>query len=196
MRWDGRNPLRRRHSLLNQTPRNLAADRTDLPFEITNAGLASVVFNDRFQPFIGEDDLLFLQPVVCSLFFDQVALGDLHLLALGITGEPDDLQTVLQSMRDRVQDIRGRDEHDLRKIVLDIEVMVVECVVLLGIQNFQQRRRRIAAKIVSELVNLIEQYERIDDAGLLHHLNDLPRQRADIGAAMAANFGLVAHSSQ
>ena len=72
----------------------------------------------------------------------------------------------------------------------------MEGVVLLGVQNFEQRRRRVAAKIVSELVDLVEQYERVDDAGLLHHLNDLSRQRADVGAAMPANFGLVAHPAQ
>jgi hypothetical protein len=30
----------------------------------------------------------------------------------------------------------------------------------------------------------------------LHRLDDLPRQRADVGAAVPANLGLVAHAAQ
>ena len=33
-------------------------------------------------------------------------------------------------------------------------------------------------------------------AGLLHHLDDLAGERADVGAAVAADLGLVAHAAE
>ncbi len=74
--------------------------------------------------------------------------------------------------------------------------MVVELVVLLGVEHLEQRRGGIAAEILAELVDLVEQEQRVRGAGLLQVGDDLARQRADIGAAMAANLGLVAHAAE
>ena len=68
--------------------------------------------------------------------------------------------------------------------------------VLFRIENFEQRRARVAAKIRAELVDFVEQQHRIDCARLLHHLNDLAGQRADVGATMTANFRFVAHAAK
>jgi len=57
-----------------------------------------------------------------------------------------------------------------------------------GIEHFHQCRGRIAAKIGGHLIHFIEDEDWIDGAGLLHHLDDLAGQRADIGASMPANF--------
>ena len=65
-----------------------------------------------------------------------------------------------------------------------------------GIEHFHQRRGRIAAEIHGHLVHFIEHEHRIHGAGLSHHLDDLAGQRADVGAAMAADFGFVAHAAQ
>ena len=64
------------------------------------------------------------------------------------------------------------------------------------IEHFHQRRRRIAAEIHGHLVHFVQHEHRIDGAGLAHHLDDLAGQRADIGAAMAANFRFVAHAAK
>ena len=39
-----------------------------------------------------------------------------------------------------MHDVRGRNEEHLREVVLDIEVVIHEHVILLWIENFQQRR--------------------------------------------------------
>ena len=88
------------------------------------------------------------------------------------------------------------DEQHLRKIERHVEVVVAEGRVLLRIENFQQRRRRIAAEITSELVHLVEHEDRIERFRPADALNDLPGQRADVRAAMAANLGLVVHAAQ
>src|SRR5216684_1293634 len=64
------------------------------------------------------------------------------------------------------------------------------------LQHFQQRRGRVAAKIRSQLVDFIENEERIIRARVAQPLNYAPWERADVGAAMAADFRLVADSTK
>ena len=74
--------------------------------------------------------------------------------------------------------------------------MVRERMIQLGIEHFHQRRGRVAAKIHGHLVHFVQHEDRIRRAGLAHHLNDLAGQRADVCAAMAANFGFVANAAE
>ena len=136
------------------------------------------------------------EPVVLLLLGDQVPLGDRDLLELGVAGELDDLHAVLQRDRDPVQVVGRRDEHDVRQVVVEVEVVVVEGAVLLRVEHLEQRRRRIAAEVGRHLVDLVEQEDRVLRAGLLQRLDDLARQRADVRAAVAADLGLVAHAAQ
>ena len=92
--------------------------------------------------------------------------------------------------------VRRGDEHHVREIVVEIEVVIVEGVVLLRIEHLEQRRRRIAAEVGRHLVDLVEQEHRVVGADLLQVLDDLAGQRADVRAAMAANLGLVAHAAE
>ena len=48
----------------------------------------------------------------------------------------------------------------------------------------------------AELVDLVEQEDRVLGAGLLHPLDDAAGHRADVGAAVAADVGLVAHAAE
>ncbi len=53
--------------------------------------------------------------------------------------------------------------------------MVLELGVLLRIEHLQQRRGRIAAEILAELVDLVEQEQRIGCARLFQVRHDLAR---------------------
>ena len=70
---------------------------------------------------------------------DQVLARDLDLLVLGIAGDADDLHAVHERRRN-VERIRRRHEHHIGEIVIDLEIVIVEGVVLLGIENLEQRR--------------------------------------------------------
>ena len=74
--------------------------------------------------------------------------------------------------------------------------MIGECRVLLGIQDFQHRRRGISPKVVSHLVDLVEQDKRIDGLGLFHALDDLAGHRTDVGSPVPADFRLVTHAAK
>ena len=124
-----------------------------------------------------------------------MTLGDLDLLVLGVARDADDLHAVEQGLRN-AQRVRGRHEHHVGQVVVDLEVMVVERRVLLWVEHFEEGGRRVAAPVRAEFVDLVEQEERVRGFRLLHPLNDLARHRADVGPAMSADLGLVTHAAQ
>ena len=126
----------------------------------------------------------------------QEPLGDLDLLELGVPGELQHLHPIPEGLGHGVQDVRRADEHHVREIELDVEVVVQKRVVLLRIEHLEQRRRRVAAEVHRHLVDFVEQEDRVDRAGLLHHLDDLPREGADVGPPVTADLRLVAHAAE
>src|SRR4051794_13963361 len=77
--------------LRSELPGELAKDRAENAFELADARLPRVVGNDLVQSLVGNADPGFLQSVALDLPCDEVALGDLELLVLGVTGELNDL---------------------------------------------------------------------------------------------------------
>ena len=84
----------------------------------------------------------------------------------------------------------------LRQVEGDAEIVVAEGRVLLGVEHLEQRRGRIAVEAGAELVHLVEHHHRVARAGLADRLDDVAGQRADIGAAVAADLGLVVHAAE
>ena len=74
--------------------------------------------------------------------------------------------------------------------------MIGEGVVLRGVKHLQQSGRGVAAKIGSDLVQLVEQNHRVAAFDAAQRLDNAPGQRADIGAAVAANLGFITHAAQ
>ncbi len=68
--------------------------------------------------------------------------------------------------------------------------------VLFRIEDFEKRRGRVAAEIHRHLVDFVEKEDRIHRAGLLHHLDDLAGERADVGAPVTADLGFVADAAE
>ena len=101
------------------------------------------------------------QPVGFELLGDDVLLGDEGLLLLAVAGELEHLQPVEQGGGDRLEHVRRGDEHDLRQVEVDVQVMVAEGRVLLGVEDFQERGRGIAAEVGAELVDLVEHEDRV-----------------------------------
>ena len=123
-------------------------------------------------------------------------MRDLQLLFLGVAGDLEHFHAVAQRRRNRVEHVGGRDEQHLRQIERHVEVVIAERVVLLRIEHFEQRRRGVAAEIGAELVDLVEDEDRVLRLGAAQPLDDLAGQRADVGAAMTADLRLVAHAAE
>ena len=124
---------------LGDLARDLPADGADLALQVAHARLARVVGDDRLQAGVGERDLRALQPGALDLARDEIALGDLQLLLLGVAGEADHLHAVVQRRRDAVEVVRRADEHDPREVERHAQVIVAEGRVLLRVEHLQER---------------------------------------------------------
>ena len=94
-------------------------------------------------------------------------------------------------------DVVGRgDEQDFRQVVVDVEVVVVESGVLLGIQGLQQGGGRVAVDVFRHLVDFVEDDDGVGGAGALDGLDDTARHGADVGLAVAADFRLVVQAAE
>ncbi len=182
--------------MLGRADRNLAADRPDPAFELSDTGLSGIAVDQFMEGLRGKAQPDVGQPVLANLAWHQVALGDLDLLILGIAGQADDFHSIEKSGLNGVGDVGGGDEENPREIDIDPEVVVAKGVVLLRIEDLEQRRRRVATKVGTDLVDFVEHEDRIDGARLLQTLNHPARQGADIGPPVAANLGLVADPTE
>ena len=73
--------------------------------------------------------------------------------------------------------------------------MVAEVPVLLGIEHLEHRARRVAAKVCAHLVDLVDQQHGVHRLRVAKVADDRARHRADVGTAVAADLGLVAHAA-
>ncbi len=176
--------------------RDLAGDRGQLALERAHAGLPREVPDDLEDRGLAEDEIAVLQTVVAAHLVDEMLGRDLELLRLDVAGDLDDLHAILERPRDLAENVRRADEHHAREVVVDVEIVVREGVVLLGIEDLEHRRARIAAEIHRHLVDLVEQEDRVRAARLLQALDDLAREGADVGSAVAPDLGLVAHAAE
>ena len=74
--------------------------------------------------------------------------------------------------------------------------MVLEGVVLLWVKHLEHRRGGIATPVGRHLVDLIKQNNRVDNARLLHALDDATGHGANVRAAVTANLGFIAHPTE
>ena len=181
--------------LLENSAQRLALQSGNLALQRTHAGFAGVIADKVAQGLFGQRELGLGQAMRLALLVDQVPLGDLDLFILGIAFEADDLHPVEQRLR-QVHAVRGGHEHHIRKIDVDLQIVIVELSVLFGIEHFEQRRSGVAAEILAQLVDLIQQEQRVHRARLLEVGDHLARQAADIGAPMTADFSLVAYAAK
>src|SRR6185437_15033956 len=77
----------------------LARQVCDLAFEIANARFTGVIADEVAQTRIGDLPFAFAKAMRLDLFRDQVTLGNLDFLILGVTRDADDLHAVHQRLR-------------------------------------------------------------------------------------------------
>src|SRR5438034_8223795 len=134
--------------------------------------------------------------MLVELTRDEIPARDVQLLLFAVACERDDFHPVEQCGMDRSKLVRGGDEEHFRQVDVDLEVVISERVVLRRVENLQERGGGIALEADADLVDLIEHEDRVHRAGLFERLHDAARNRADVGAAMAADLRLVAHAAE
>ena len=121
---------------------------------------------------------------------------DMHLLLVRITGQTNHFHTVQQGSGDRIGGIGSGDKHDAAQVHRDLQEVIPEGAVLLAVQHLQQSGRRIAAVVAAQLVDLIQQQQRIHGPAAADGLNDTAGHRADVRFAVAADVRLVTDAAQ
>ncbi len=155
-----------------------------------------MVADDSPQGCFFEDDFVRTQAIGPDLAWDQVTLGYFDLLVFGVAVQGQNLHPVAQRWRDGFQQIACTDEHHLREVKVHVQVVVAEGAVLLGVQNLQQSRRRVAPPVGADFVHLVQHKDRVSGPHPFDGLDNAAGQGSDVGAAMAADLSLVAHASQ
>src|SRR5690606_3489773 len=102
----------------------------------------------------------------------------------------------IKQSRRNVQGVAGGNEHYIGQVEIDFDVVILESMVLLGIEHLKQGRRRITAEIGAHFVNLVEQEQRVTHTYLGHVLENLARHRTDVGTSVTADLGFVAHTAK
>ena len=108
--------------------------------QLAHAALTGVVLNDFFQSLLRERNLRLdiLQSVVGEFFRYEMMLCNLHLLLGDISAEFNDFHSVEQRPRNGVEVVGRGDEHHVREVVVDVEVVVVEGIVLLRVEDLEE----------------------------------------------------------
>ena len=176
--------------------RGLPQDLAELALEVADPGLAGVLGDHRADRLVVDLDLVRAQAVSLPLSRPQVAARDRQLLLGRVAVEAHHLHPVQKRRRNRLGDVRGGDEQDTGQVELDVQVVVAEAVVLGRVEHLEQRRRGVAAPVGAHLVDLVEHDHRVHRPGVAKRPDQAARQSSDVGAAVAANLGLVADASQ
>jgi hypothetical protein len=92
---------------------HFAGQLADLAFELPNAGLSRVLLNYRQQRMVCRLQLTLVQAVFFFLAWEQIPLGDLKFLSLGIASELDTLHAIEQRCGNAIDVVGRRNEEYL-----------------------------------------------------------------------------------
>ena len=143
-----------------------------------------------------EPDLVLLQTRPLQLAREQVVAGDDDLLVLGVAVERDQLHAVEQGLGDGFEDVGGGQEDHVAQVEFDLQVVVAEGVVLRRVEHFEEGGGRVAPEVGADLVDLVEQDDRVHRTGLLDRPHDASGQRADVRTPVAADLRLVPDTAE
>jgi hypothetical protein len=136
-----------------------------------------------------------VKAVRLDLLGNEIPLCDAQLLVLRVAGERDHVHAIEQSAGDRVGCVCRADEEDLREIEGQVEVVIAERLVLLGVENLEHRGCRIAADVGAHLVDLVDEQHRIQRLGVAERADHRAGHRTDVRAPVPADLGLVADAA-
>ena len=182
--------------LFHQLDRGFAAQCADFAFKAADPGLARVGTDDLGERLLGQGDVPGLEAMLLDLARQEEVTGDVLFLYFEIAGKLNDFHTVLKRSGDIVQRVRRGDEEHLRQVVVDVEIVVVEGLVLLGVEYLQQGGRGIAPVIGAHLVDFIKAEQRVAGLGAFEGHDDLAGHGSHVGAPVASDFGFVAHPAE
>ena len=173
-----------------------AAQFCQITLQITNAGFPGIAANDLPNGIIRDLQLTFFQAVLFQLLGNQMILCDHQLLFIRIRAQLNDLHTVQQRPRDRIQGIRGGDKQHIGKVKGDLNVVIPVGAVLFPVQHLQQGRTGIPPIVGTHFINLVQQDHRVGCSCLGHSGHNPAGHSAHISFSVAADVRLIMNAAQ
>ena len=118
------------------------------------------------------------------------------LLVRRVARHLDQLHTIQKRSRYRLRRIRRTDKQHLREIDRKFHIVIAEFPVLLSVQHLQKSRKGISLMITADLVDLIQQDQRVADPGGSKRRHQPSRHGTHIGTSMPADLCLITHTAQ
>ena len=87
--------------------------------------------------------------------------GDMELLLRSVAAQFYDLHAVIERRGDIGRDIRRGYKQHLAQVIGNLKIIVPEGKVLFRIEHLEQRGGRVALVVAAELIDLIEEDQRI-----------------------------------
>ena len=168
----------------------------DFLLQFAHAALAGIVFDDVLDGPFREFHVLLLQSRGVHFLRDEVAARYLDLLFRDVSAHLDQLHAVEQRSRDGGQVVCRGDEHHFREVIVDVNVVVVERAVLFRVEHFEHGRRRVAVAVAAQLVDFVEDDDRVRRFRLDQAFDDASRHGSDIRLAVSAYLRLVVYASE
>src|SRR5262249_4164398 len=135
-------------------------------------------------------------PVFVGLARNKIVLCDAELLLLSVAVQLNHFHAIQQGWRNCIEDVSRGDKQDSREIKRHIEVVISEGMVRFRVQDFQKRGSRVAAKVRANLVDFVQHEYGITLSSTTDALNDLARQRADIGSPVPSDLSFIADAAE
>ena len=113
-------------------------DFCQFALQTSHTRFTRIVTNNIHHRGVIHGQLVRLQAIGFALLWQQIFERNIDFFLFGITGNPDNLETIQQRAGD-IHRVCRTDEHDFGKVVIDFQIVVVEAVILLGVEHFQHR---------------------------------------------------------
>src|SRR5262249_35098807 len=175
---------------------DLAAHGSDLTLQVPQPCFLGVEVDHGPNAFVRELDLTFFQPVLLDLLRNEMAFCNLEFFFFRVPAKLDDFHTVAKGRLDRIEHIACGNEHHIRQIEWNSEIVISESNILLRIKNLQQCGRGISTEIRTDLVDFIHHENRIVRTGLMDALNHASGHGADVRPPVTANLCFIVNAAQ
>ena len=170
--------------------------RGDVPLESAEARLTRVAIRNQAERFIRELEVVIADPVLIEEARQEIPPRDLDLLLDRVPSDANYLEAIAQRVRNIEDVVRRADEQHRRQIKGLIEIVIGEGRVLRGVEHFEHRGGGIAARSTGgHLVDFIDHQHRVVHLHATQRLQEQPRERSHVGAAMPTNLRFVAHAT-
>ena len=175
-------------SIVNDPEGDLLADAIDEVLEGADAGLSRVRLDDVVADLATDPDVRNVAGETCLLDCRRVKVlvQNVQLLDMRVARDLNDLHPVQDRRVQRAQIVRSAEEKHLRQVDSHVHVVICERMVLLRVQDLKQSGAGVTMSgPLSNLVDLIDEDDRVLDLGILQRLDDLARDSAYVGSSMA-----------